>query len=465
MKPFLDENFLLENKFAIELYESFARDLPIIDYHCHLPVKEIAENRIFSNLSEIWLHGDHYKWRAMRANGIPEAFITGEKTDAEKFTAWAATVPRTVRNPLFHWTHLELQRYFGIQDLLTPINAGKIYAECTEKLQSPEFSTRELLKKMRVEYISTTDDPVDSLNYHRQLEDEHFEIRVRPAFRPDRAMNPDPLALISYIKELEQISGHSVSSLSTYLEALKTRHDFFSQNGCTLSDHGLERMYSSPFTAEESELIFQKILAGSVLLPAEKDIFRSAMLHGFALWDHEKKWVQQYHLGAIRNTNSRLSASLGADAGCDSIGDIPQAAALADFLNKLDRENKLTKTILYNLNPADNALFATMAGNFNDGITPGKIQYGAAWWFLDQQHGINDQLQTLSSMGLLSRFIGMITDSRSFMSYPRHEYFRRLLCNMLGKDVEKGELPWDREWLGQLVADICYYNAKKYFNV
>lgn len=464
MKEFLDEHFLLETKTAARLYHDYAKEMPIIDYHNHLPPDQIAADLQFGNMTQIWLAGDHYKWRAMRANGVSEAYITGNKSDEEKFGKWAETVPYTMRNPLYHWTHLELQRYFGIHELLSDKNASTIYQQCNEQLQSPEFSVRNLLRRMNVQQVCTTDDPLDSLNFHQQLLEGAFEIGVAPAFRPDKAMNPDDLdALNQYIDKLESISDIEITDYDSYLKALKSRHDYFAAKGCTVSDHGLEQIYAEDFEAAEIRQIFENIRLRIALTPSEALKFKSAMLYEFALWDHEKGWVQQYHLGALRNNNRRALQNLGPDTGWDSIGDFSQAAALSRFLDKLDADDRLTKTIIYNLNPADNDVMAAMIGNFNDGSLAGKIQFGSAWWFNDQKEGMIKQLNTLSNIGLLSRMVGMLTDSRSFLSFPRHEYFRRLLCNLYANDVENGELPNDIEWIGKTIQDICYYNAKNYF--
>ncbi|MFB0496171.1 glucuronate isomerase [Mucilaginibacter sp. OAE612] len=465
MKNFLDQDFLLQTKTAQRLYHEFASHQPIIDYHCHLPPDQIADDINFKNITQIWLYGDHYKWRAMRANGVNEAYITGNKTDEEKFMQWAATVPYTLRNPLYHWTHLELQRYFGINELLSPASAQKIYAQCNEKLQSPEFSIRNILKSKNVEVVGTTDDPLDNLSHHQKLKQDGYSVKVLPAYRPDKAMNADDIAgLNKYIDQLESVANVSISNIDEYLSALKARHEYFAENGCKLSDHGLEQIYSEDYTDAEIATIFTKIRNSEVLLPLEILKFKSAMLYYFAIWDHEKGWVQQFHLGALRNNNARALTNLGPDTGWDSIGDFAQGRALSKFLNRLDTTNQLAKTIIYNLNPADNELFATMVGNYNDGSVAGKMQFGSAWWFLDQKDGMIKQLNALSNMGLLSRLVGMLTDSRSFMSFPRHEYFRRLLCNLLGDDIENGELPNDIEWTGKIVSDICYFNAKNYFN-
>lgn len=465
MKAFLDDNFLLNNKTAEELYHNYSKNLPIIDYHNHLIPEQIANDIKFNNISQAWLHGDHYKWRAMRANGVNERYITGDASDEEKFIKWAETVPYTLRNPLHHWTHLELQRYFGITDLLSPKTASQIYADTQAKLQQDSHSVRGLLRMMNVEVVCTTDDPIDSLQYHQQFAQEKESFKMLPAFRPDKAMNADNIvALNQYIDELERVSNRQISDLQDYLNALKSRHDFFAANGCKVSDHGLEQIYAEDYTEQEIKDIFDKIRSKKEISPIENLKFKSAMLIYFAEWDYEKGWVQQYHIGPLRNNNARMHRLIGPDTGWDSIGDFSQGRALSKFLNKLDNENKLTKTILYNLNPADNELFATMIGNFNDGSVKGKTQFGSAWWFLDQKDGMTKQINTLSNMGLLSRFVGMLTDSRSFLSFPRHEYFRRLLCNIFGQDIENGEIPNDTQWVGKIVQDISYNNAKEYFD-
>jgi glucuronate isomerase len=464
MKKFLDDDFLLQTPTAQRLYHEYAKVMPIIDYHNHLPPDQIAADKRFENITQLWLYGDHYKWRAMRINGVDESYCTGNKSDYEKFEQWAATVPYTLRNPLYHWTHLELQRYFGVEEVLSCKNARQVYDTCTAQVQTPDFSVRQLLRKMNVKTVCTTDDPLDSLEYHRQIRESGFEIQVRPAFRPDKAMNADdPEALNDYIQKLEALTNRDIATYDDYLAALKQRHDFFAENGCSVSDHGLEQIYAEEYTEGEIKSIFAKIRNRQVLSAQEALQFKSAMLFEFALWDHEKGWVQQYHLGALRNNNSRLLRVLGPDTGWDSIGDFSQARALSRFLNRLDQDDRLTKTIIYNLNPADNELMATMIGNFNDGSVAGKVQWGSGWWFLDQKDGMIDQMNTLSNMGLLSRFVGMLTDSRSFLSFPRHEYFRRILCNLMGQDVENGELPNDLDWIGKVVQDICYNNAKEYF--
>jgi len=464
MKKFLDENFLLESETAKKFYNDFAKEMPIIDYHCHLPVEQIAKDVNFENLTQIWLYGDHYKWRAMRTNGVDESYCTGNKPDFEKFEKWAETVPYTLRNPLYHWTHLELQRYFGVHEILNPDSAKRIYQECSKKLQTTEFSVRNLLRKMNVKVICTTDDPTDTLEYHQKIKDDGFEIRVLPAFRPDKAMNVDDADTFNhYLKNLATVSGIEIHSFQTYLQALKQRHDFFATMGCSVSDHGLEYLYSEDYSEEEISTIFLKISSGNELSQEEKLKFKSAMLYNFATWDWEKGWVQQFHLNVFRNNNIRKKLACGVDTGWDSIGDFPQGKPLLKFLAGLDSQDQLAKTILYNLNPSDNEMIATMAGNFNDGTIPGKIQFGSAWWFLDQKDGMTKQMNTLSNMGLLSRFVGMLTDSRSFLSYPRHEYFRRILCNLFGEEIEKGELPNDINWTGKIIQDISYNNAKNYF--
>ena len=465
MKAFLNEHFLLNNDTAQTLYHEYAKQMPVIDYHCHLSPAAIAGDEQFENLTQVWLYGDHYKWRAMRANGIDESYITGNKSDKEKFIKWAETVPYTLRNPLYHWTHMELQRYFNIDTILNGDTAAEIYDKCSALLRTPEYSVRNLLRKMNVKVVCTTDDPADNLEHHRKLKDEGFEIKILPAFRPDTAMNVDIAANFNkYVSLIEKASGHTIQSYADYCNALKQRHDYFAENGCTVSDHGLEEIYAEDYTPAEIEQIFNKIKSGTELSLSENRQFKSAMLILFAEWDAEKGWIQQYHLGAIRNNNGRAMENLGADTGWDSIGSFNHGKPLSKFLNKLDKENKLTKTILYNLNPADNEMMATMIGNFNDGTSAGKIQWGSAWWFLDQKDGMSKQINALSNMGLLSRFVGMLTDSRSFLSFPRHEYFRRLLCNIFGEEIENGELPDNIEWTGKVIQDICFNNAKKYFN-
>jgi glucuronate isomerase len=466
MKLFLSEDFLLQTETAKALYHDFARDMPIIDYHCHLPVQEIAENRSFENLTQIWLNGDHYKWRAMRADGVLEKYITGNATDLEKFEAWAATVPKTLRNPLYLWTHLELKRCFGISDtLLNPDSAREIYEAGKQMLQTEGFSTREILKKMNVRAVCTTDDPVDDLSHHlKLLEDHSFEIKVLPAFRPDKAMAVEmPDAFNPWVDQLEGAADTNIADFESFLAALQKRHDFFHRMGCRLSDHGLEQPIAEDFSAADISRIFEKVRSGQTVGQLEILQFKSAMMLELAGMDAEKNWVQQFHLGALRNVNSRAQKTLGPDTGFDTMGDFEMARPLATVLDRLDQTDKLARTIIYSINPGDYEMLAAMIGNFQDGTVPGKMQFGAAWWFNDQRFGIEHQLNALSNSGLLSRFVGMLTDSRSFLSYPRHEYFRRILCNLLGKDVERGELPDDLELLGAMVKDICYYNAERYF--
>lgn len=464
---FIHDDLLLESARAKELFHSYAEALPIIDYHCHVPPKEIAENRQFSNLTQIWLAGDHYKWRAMRTCGVNERFITGDASDWEKFQKWAETVPKTLRSPLYHWTHLELRRPFGISDrLLSPSTAQGIWEECNAKLATPEFSVRGIQKQMKVEIVCTTDDPVDSLEYHEAIAAEaHAGTRVYPAFRADRLMAvEDPQAFAAYVVLLSKAADVDIRTLADLLHAIERRHDYFHRHGSRLSDHGLETIYAEEYTEQEISAAFEKLLQGRHLEPVEALKFKSAMLYELAVLDWKKGWVQQFHLGALRNNNTRMMRTLGPDTGFDSIGDAAIARPLARFLNRLDAENKLAKTILYNLNPRDNEVFATMIGNFQDGSIAGKMQYGSAWWFLDQKDGMTKQIEALSNMGLLSQFVGMLTDSRSFLSYPRHEYFRRLLCNILGDEMERGLIPDDLPMVGGMVKDICYFNAKRYFN-
>ncbi|KAA0226535.1 glucuronate isomerase [candidate division KSB1 bacterium] len=463
---FITENFLLHNKTAVELYHDYAEAQPIIDYHCHLSPKDIAENKKFANLTQIWLYGDHYKWRAMRTNGVGERFITGNASDWEKLLAWAETVPKTLRNPLYHWTHMELKRPFGISDkLLNKDTAKEIWEICNAKLAQEEFSVRGILQHFDVRLVCTTDDPIDNLEYHQLINNDHnFGIKILPAFRPDKGMFiENGTAFRDWVNKLTAVAEVDINSFSDYLTALRIRRDFFHAQGCRLSDHGIETAYAEDYTEAEIKTIFKKALEGKPVATSEALKFKSAMLYELGLMYHEKGWVQQFHLGALRNNNSRMFRTLGPDTGFDSIGDFEVARPLAKLLNRLDDDNKLPKTILYNLNPRDNELMATMIGNFQDGSVAGKMQYGSAWWFLDQLDGMKKQLEALSNMGLLSRFIGMLTDSRSFLSYPRHDYFRRLLCNLLGEDMERGLIPKDMPLVGNMVADICFNNANDYF--
>ena len=468
MQSFLNEDFLLYTKTARVLYHEYAKEMPIFDFHCHLPVAQISDNIRFANLTRIWLLGDHYKWRAMRANGIEERLISGDASDFDKFEAWAKTVPKTLRNPLYHWTHLELKRYFGITDkLLNPQTAKEIYDFCSGKLKTSEFSTRSILRKMNVRVVCTTDDPVDTLTHHLKIDrDDSCDIRILPAFRPDQAMAVEnPKRFNEWVERLEAVTDITIASYRDFYNALRQRHDFFHASGCRLSDHGLERPYAEPYTENEIRDIFDTVRRGKQVSPGRVVKFKSAMLFELAVMDAEKNWTQQYHFGALRNTNSLAFEALGPDTGYDTMGDFEIAKPLATFLDKLASRKMLTKTILYVLNPRDNELMASMIGNFQDGRIPGKIQFGSGWWFNDQKHGMEHQINALSNMGLLSRFVGMLTDSRSFMSYPRHEYFRRTLCNLLGTDMEHGEIPHDMTLVGNMVRDICYNNAVAYFDL
>lgn len=464
MGNFITDDFLLHSNSAKTLYHKYAADQPIIDYHCHLSPADIANDRQFDNLTRIWLEGDHYKWRAMRTLGIDEHYVTGNADDQEKFDKWAEVVPYTLRNPLYHWTHLELKRYFDINKLLTPETSEEIYQTCNAKLGSPEFSTQNLIRRMDVRVICTTDDPADSLEHHQKIKDSDFEVDVLPSFRPDAAYNfEDVDSYNAYLAKLESASGITIGKYDDLLEALFHRIDFFEEHGCRLSDHGLKTLHCKPAGKKEVESHFDQVRNGTELTIEQQQSLRYAILLELGRRYKQKGWVQQFHLGALRNTNDRMMQQLGPDSGFDSIGDYPQTESLARFFNDLDRTKQLPKTIIYNLNPSDNAVFAAMTGNFNDGTVRGKMQYGSAWWFLDQKNGIEEQLEALSNMGLLSCFVGMLTDSRSFLSYPRHEYFRRVLCNLIGRDIENGELPEDLEWTGNIVSDICYNNAKSYF--
>jgi glucuronate isomerase len=464
MKKFNDENFLLQTKTSEILYHEHAKKMPIIDYHCHLNPKDIARDIRFDNLTQIWLYGDHYKWRAMRTNGIEERYCTGDASDYEKFEKWAETVPYTIRNPLYHWTHLELKTAFGINKILCPCTAREIYEEASAMLRTDEFSARNIMRKYKVKLVCTTDDPVDSLKHHKNIKEEGFEIKVLPAWRPDKAIAVEnPVAYNEYLNKLSEVTGKEIIRLTDLLSVLEKRHKYFHKQGCRLSDHGLETMYCEKYNGPEIKSIFNKVCGGNSLTTMEIVKFKSSMLYELGLMDFEKGWTQQFHVGALRNNNTRFLNSIGPDTGFDSIGDWETAIPLSRFLDKLDRKNKLAKTILYNLNPADNELIATMAGNFQDGTIPGKIQFGSGWWFMDQKDGMERQMNALSNLGLLSRFVGMLTDSRSFLSYARHEYFRRILCNLIGTDVENGLIPDDMDLLGQMVENICFNNAKNYF--
>ena len=462
--PFIHDDFLLGTKTARRLYHEFAESEPIFDYHCHLPPGDVARNRQFKNLFEIWLEGDHYKWRAMRTNGVAERYCTGDASPYDKFLAWAKTVPRTLRNPLYHWTHLELKRYFGINDLLNEKTAKTIWDRANEQLAKPAWTTHGILKKFKVKVVCTTDDPVDALSDHREFARSGHSTKMLPAFRPDNALMVNtPVQFNRWVEQLAAASNVDINGFGAFTTALQRRHDFFHSQGCRLSDHGMNHCYADFCTEKIAAGIFDKARRGETVSPQEHAQFASHMMLLFGTLDAKRGWVKQLHLGAMRNNNSRLVKRLGADKGFDSIGDWPQAKALAAYLDRLDAENALPKTILYNNNPVDNYVFASMIGNFQDGSVPGKIQFGTAWWFLDQKEGMEWQLNALSNLGLLSRFVGMVTDSRSFMSYPRHEYFRRTLCNLIGREMEAGELPDDEDLLGGLIRDICYENARGYF--
>jgi len=462
---FITEDFLLETVSAKRLYHDYAKDQPIIDYHCHLPPDQIADNTKFENLTQIWLYGDHYKWRAMRTCGVDEKYITGNASDWEKFKAWSETVPKTLRNPLYHWTHLELKKPFGISDrLLNGDTAEGIWNECNDKLATDKFTTNGIINQMNVEVICTTDDPTDTLEHHVKIrKNSTIKVKVYPTFRPDKGMAVDQPEIFSkWVEKLSGITDIRIHNLDEFLTAIRKRHDFFASLGCRLSDHGIEEIYSDDYTSKEVENIFQKVMSGRSITMEEVRKFKSAMLYEFGIMDHEKGWVQQFHVGALRNNNTRMFKKLGPDTGFDSIGDFEIARPMAKFFDRLDKDNKLTKTIIYNLNPRDNELIATMIGNFQDGSVPGKMQFGSGWWFNDQKDGIEWQIGALSNMGCLSQFVGMLTDSRSFLSFPRHEYFRRVLCNVLGQEMETGLLPDDIGLIGNLVQDISYRNTKNY---
>ncbi len=468
----MGEDFLLDTPAAGRLYHDHAAGLPIADYHNHLPPDLVAADHGFANLTRLWLQGDHYKWRLMRANGVPEQLITGDAPDRDKFLAWAETVPWTVRNPLYHWTHLELRRYFGITECLDGSNAQAVYERCNALLAEPSHRVGGLLSQRNVAWICTTDDPVDDLAHHHRLKreqqqtsDHPVRAAMYPTFRPDRAILIGQPHFIAYIDTLSAAAGLPIRTWDDLLEALRRRLHHFHAAGCRLSDHGLESLPDADFSEIHADSALRHRLKGEPLSPDATAQYQSALLQFLGREYHRMGWVQQFHLGALRNQNSRLFRRLGADAGADSIGDFSQAVPLGRFLDRLDRADSLPKTILYNLRPADNEVFATMAGNFNDGSVPGKIQYGAAWWYLDQLDGMEKQLDTLSNTGLLSRFVGMLTDSRSFLSFSRHEYFRRLLCRMLGRDIHQGLLPNDIGWMGSLVERICYENANRFFGL
>ena len=460
---FIHEKFLLQTRTAQRLYEKFAQAEPIFDYHCHLPARDIAEDRQFKNLFEIWLEGDHYKWRAMRANGVAETYCTGSADPLAKFRAWAATVPHTVRNPLYHWTHLELKRYFGIDELLDEKSAARIWKKANDQLARPELSARGILKKFNVTTLCTTDDPTDDLAHHKKIAADGVATRVFPAFRPDKALAVhQPEAFNTWVRRLEEAADTDIGTLDAFVSALRQRHDYFHAQGCRLSDHGLNHCLATPCPPRTAAAIFARARRGQPASAGEQAQFGTHLMLEFGRWDAARGWVKQLHLGALRNNNTRLLRQCGPDTGFDCMGDFPQAQALVHYLDLLDRDGQLPKTIIYTNNPGDNYVLATIAGSFQDGSVPGKIQFGSGWWFLDQKDGIEWQLNALSNLGLLSRFVGMVTDSRSFMSYPRHEYFRRVLCNLIGGEAERGELPRDEALLGPMIRNICYSNARDY---
>jgi glucuronate isomerase len=464
--PFIHPDFLLHSAAARRLYHDYAAAEPILDYHCHLPVQDLAVNRRFQNLYEIWLEGDHYKWRAMRANGVDERFVTGDASPREKFDAWAATVPMTVRNPLFHWTHLEMVRYFGIEDYLNADTAASVWERANAELATDGLSAHGILNRFQVRALCTTDDPADDLAHHQAIAAAGLATKVFPTYRPDAAMAiANPPSFNAWVKRLAEASGREIGSFAEFLEALDARHLAFHQAGARLSDHGLNAMPGAPATDAEAEAIFASVREGNASSAAEQDAFASYLMLFFGRLDAQRGWAKQVHLGALRSVNSRMLAAAGPNTGFDSIGDWPQMANLAAYLDRLDNTAGLPRMILYNLNPADNYAFATMIGNFQDGSTPGKIQFGSGWWFLDQKEAMEWQINALSNNGLLSRFVGMLTDSRSFLSYPRHEYFRRVLCNLLGAEMERGELPNDPDWIGGIVRNICYRNAQQQFRL
>jgi len=463
MKPFIHEDFVLTNKTAVKLFHKYAENQPVIDFHCHLSPAMIAGDRQFENLTQAWLEGDHYKWRAMRTNGISEEYCTGKASDSDKFMKWAETVPYAAGNPLYHWTHLELARYFGIFEILSPSTALEIYDKAGAMLQTKEFSIRALLRKMNVEVVCTTDDPADDLGHHKELKNS-FEIKILPAWRPDNVIKTDdPVKFGAYIEKLGKSAGTEIKSFSGLVEVLDRRHQFFHNTGARLSDHGMDRFYFDTYTEAEADRILKKLLKGEAISCEEAEKYRTAAMTELCRMNHKRGWTQQFHVGAMRNNNLRKFRQMGPDTGWDSIGVPQDALKMSKFLSGLDETDQLAKTLLYNLNPADNEMMITMAGNFNDGTTPVKVQYGAAWWFLDQKNGMEKHLRDLSSFGLLSRFAGMVTDSRSFLSYPRHEYFRRIVCNYIGEEVEKGLIPHDEGLLKMMIEGIAYKNAKEYF--
>jgi len=463
---FIHEDFLLTNQTAKRLYHTFAENEPILDYHCHLPPKDVAENRRFHNLFEIWLEGDHYKWRAMRANGVDERYCTGDAAPREKFDAWAKTVPYTLRNPLYHWTHLEMKRYFGIDELLDESNAARVWEKANAQLATDNLRAHGILKKFHVKALCTTDDPTDDLSCHKAIAASGLGTRVFPCFRPDKALNVHlPDLFNPWVEKLAAASDVDISNFADFMEALKRRHDYFHQMGGRLSDHGVNHAFASFCSDRKAAAIFDKVRKRTAVTQEDQEQFASNLMLFFGHLDAENGWTKQLHLGALRNANTRMFRTLGPDTGYDGIGDWPQIGTLTAYLDRLDQDNALPKTILYNLNPADNYAFAVLISNFQDGKIAGKMQFGSGWWFLDQKEAMEWQLNALSNVGLLSRFIGMLTDSRSFMSYPRHEYFRRVLCNLFGRDMESGLLPDSDELVGPMIRNICYQNARQYLGL
>ena len=464
MKPFMDEDFLLSNETAKTLYHNYAKQVPIIDYHCHINPQEIAEDRQFDTITQVWLGGDHYKWRQMRTNGIDEKFITGDASDYEKFEKWAATLQKAIGNPLYHWSHLELQRYFDYKKPLSPATAEEVWDVCNKKLADPSMTVRNIIRQSNVETICTTDDPIDSLEWHKKIaEDETFDVKVLPAWRPDKAMNLEKPEYLDYLAKLSAVSGVKIDSFAALCEALKVRMDFFASMGCLVSDHALEYVMYKPATAEEIEAIFAKRLAGTAPTALEELQFKTAFMNFVGKEYHRLGWVMQLHYGTKRDNNVFRYNQLGPDTGYDCINSYSSSAELAAFLNSLNATDQLPKTIIYSLNPTDNAAIGTVLGCFQDASCVGKIQQGSAWWFNDHKTGMTEQMTSLANLSLLANFVGMLTDSRSFLSYTRHEYFRRILCNLIGTWVENGEYPNDIEFLGKMVQDISYYNTKNYF--
>lgn len=465
MKRFMGEDFLLNNDVAYELYHNYAKEMPIYDYHCHLSAKEIAEDKVYENMSQIWLAGDHYKWRGMRSNGVKERYITGDTADYQKFLAFAKTLPQCIGNPLYHWSHLELQKYFGIEEVLNEDSAHRIWVTCNDLLKQKGFSARGLIQSSNVDVICTTDDPIDSLVYHKQIaEDAEFNVKVLPTFRPDKAMNIQKEGFTQWVEQLSKVTDSPIQGYEDFIKALEQRVTYFHEVGCRISDHSLEKVAYEAATQEELKVIFDLAMDNHAVTAEQAVKFQSALFKFFGSQYAKRGWAMQLHIGALRNNNTRMFNSLGADSGFDSIDDGTIARPLSSLLDALDKDDQLPKTILYCLNPKDNEVLGTMIGNFQGGI-PGKIQFGSGWWFNDQKDGMIRQMTALSHLGLLSRFVGMVTDSRSFLSYTRHEYFRRVLCNIVGQWVEDGEAPNDMKLIGGMIQNICYNNAAKYFDI